>query len=38
MTAFIERVVDFCLDYLSANDTSLFLPTFIKSYLDGRLG
>ena len=31
MTAFIERAVDFYLDYLSANDAGLF-------YLDGRLG
>ncbi len=38
MTAFIARAVDFYLDYLSANDASLFLPTSIKSYLDGRLG
>lgn len=37
MTAFIERAVDFYLDYLSANDAGLFLPTSIKSYLDGRL-
>ena len=38
MTAFVERAVDFYLDYLSANDADLFLPTSIKSYLDGRLG
>ena len=38
LTAFIERAVDFYLDYLSANDAGLFLPTSIKSYLDGRLG
>ena len=38
MTAFIERTVDFYLDYISANDAGLFLPTSIKSYLDGRLG
>ena len=38
MTAFIERAVDFYLDYLSANDAGLFLPASIKSYLDGRLG
>ena len=38
MTAFIERAVDFYLDYLSANNSELFLPTSIKSYLDGRLG
>ena len=30
--------MDFYLDYLSANDAGLFLPTAIKSYLDGRLG
>ena len=33
MTAFVERAVDFYLDYLSANDAGLFLPTSIKSYL-----
>ena len=33
ITAFIERAVDFYLDYLSANDAGLFLPTSIKSYL-----
>ena len=38
MTAFIERAADFYLDYLSANNAGLFLPTSIKSYLDGRLG
>ena len=38
ITAFIERAVDFYLDYLSANNTGLFLPTSIKSYLDGRMG
>ena len=38
ITAFIERAVDFYLDYLSANDAGLFLPTAIKSYVDGRLG
>jgi len=26
------------LDYLSANDAGLFLPTSIQSYLDGRVG
>ena len=30
--------MDFYLDYLSANNSGLFLPTSIKSYLDGRLG
>ena len=38
MTAFIERAVDFYLDYFSANNAGLFLPTSIKSYLDGRMG
>ena len=38
LTAFIENAVDFYLDYLSANSAGLFLPTSIKSYLDGRLG
>ncbi len=38
MTVFVERAVDFYLDYLSANNAGLFLPTSIKSYLDGRLG
>ena len=38
LTAFIENAVDFYLDYLSANDAGLFLPTTIKSYLDGQLG
>ena len=38
LTAFIERAVDFYLDYLSANDAGLFLPTSIKSYLNVRMG
>ena len=38
ITAFIERAVDFYLDYLSANNAGLFLPASIKSYLDGRMG
>ena len=38
LTAFIEKAVDFYLDYLSANDAGLFLPTSIKSYVDSRLG
>ena len=37
LTAFIEGAVDFYLDYLSANEAGLFLPTSIKAYLDGRL-
>ena len=41
ITAFIERAVDFYLDYLSANNAGLFLPTSIKSYhgrKDGTAG
>ena len=38
LTTFIERAVDFYLDYLSANNAGLFLPTSIQSYLDGRVG
>ena len=38
ITDFIERAVDFYLDYLSANNAGLFLPASIKSYVDGRLG
>ena len=38
LTAFIEKAVDFYLDYLSANSAGLFLPASLKSYLDGRLG
>ena len=34
ITGFIERAIDFYLDYLSANDAGLFLPTSIQSYLD----
>ena len=38
ITGFIERAIDFYLDYLSANNSGLFLPTSIQSYLDGRVG
>ena len=38
ITGFIERAIDFYLDYLSANNAGLFLPTSIQSYLDGRVG
>lgn len=38
MTAFVENAVDFYLDYLSASDAGAFLPTAIKSVIDGRLG
>ena len=38
LTAFIERAVDFYLDYLSANNAGHFHPASIKSYVDGQLG
>ncbi len=38
ITAFVEHAVDFYLDYLSANNGGAFLPTAIKSTIDGRLG
>ena len=31
ITGFIERAIDFYLDYLSANDAGLFLPISIQS-------
>ena len=37
LTGFIERAIDFYLDYLSAGDAGLFLPASVKSCLDGRL-
>ena len=36
ITAFIERAVDFYLDYLSANSAGLFLTASIKSHLGGK--
>ena len=36
ITGFIERAIDFYLDYLSANNAGLFLPTSIQSYLDAN--
>jgi len=38
LNAFINRAIDFYLDYISANDAGLFLPASLKSYVDGRLG
>ena len=35
---FIERAVNFYVDYLVATDDSGLLPTAIKSVIDGRLG
>ena len=37
LTSFIERAIDFYLDYLSAGDAGLFLPASIKACMDGRL-
>ena len=37
-TAFVERAVRFYLDYLSTENAGEFLPTAIKSCIDGRLG
>ena len=38
MTEFAENALRFYLDYLRIGSGGLFLPTSIKSYLDGRLG
>ncbi len=38
MTAFVEHALDFYLGYLSAQDAGLFLPTAIRSCIEGRLG
>ena len=35
---FIERAVNFYVDYLAAKDDSDLLPPAIKSVIDGRLG
>lgn len=35
---FVRNAVDFYTSYLDCDDTGLFLPQSIKSYLDGRLG
>ena len=37
ITGFIERAIDFYLDYLSANNAGMFLPASVQSYQDGRL-
>ena len=37
LTGFIENSIKFYLDYLSANNAGMFLPTSVQSYLDGRL-
>ena len=38
LTAFIENAVRFYLGYLDAQDAGIFLPTAIRSCIDGRLG
>jgi hypothetical protein len=35
--AFIENAINFYLNYLSANNAGMFLPSSVQSYLDGRL-
>ena len=37
LTGFIENAINFYLDYLSANNAGIFLPSSVQSYLDGRL-
>ena len=37
LTGFIENAINFYLDYLSANNAGMFLPSSVQSYLDGRL-
>ena len=33
-----EKAIGFYLDYLEASNAGDFLPTALKSYVDGRLG
>lgn len=37
-TQFVERAVDFYLDYLRLKNMGAVLPTAVKSVIDGRLG
>ena len=37
LTGFIKNAINFYLDYLSANNAGMFLPSSVQSYLDGRL-
>ena len=37
LTGFIENAINFYLDYLSANNAGMFLPSSVQSSLDGRL-
>lgn len=38
MNELAEKAIGFYLDYLEASNASNFLPTALKSYVDGRLG
>ena len=38
MNELAERAIGFYLDYLEADNAGDFLPTALKSYVDGRLG
>ncbi len=38
MNELAEQALDFYLDYLDAGSAGDFLPTALKSYVDGRLG
>lgn len=37
LAGFIENAINFYLNYLSANNAGMFLPSSVQSYLDGRL-
>ena len=38
MNELAERAIEFYLDYLEVGNAGDFLPTALRSYLDGRLG
>lgn len=38
MNELAERAIEFYLDYLEVSNAGDFLPTALKSYVDGRLG
>ena len=38
MNELAEKAIGFYLDYLEASNAGDFLPTALKSYIDGRLG
>ena len=38
MNELAEKAIGFYLDYLEASNAGYFLPTALKSYVDGRLG